>query len=95
MPVGPALMEEVERMNIVMVCLNQQVILVLHNPYVIEVKCGNRNYYNYRGFGYLARNYRNRGIGGRIGEGRRLEYKENNGLYNNNLNRNRDLIVYN
>jgi len=39
---------------------------------------GNRNCYNCRRFGHIARNYRNRGTGNRIGEGRRLEYKQNN-----------------
>ena len=52
----------------------------------------------------MARYYKNRGTGGRIGEGRRLEYRrnENNGKrriikggngQNSNLNRDRDLIV--
>ena len=36
----------------------------------------NRNCYNCGGFGHLARNYRNRKIGGRIGEGRKLEYEQ-------------------
>ena len=52
---------------------------------------GNRNCYNCRGFGHLARNCRNRRTKGRIREGRRLEYM-NNGQ-ENNLNRDRDLIV--
>jgi len=34
----------------------------------------NRNCYNCRDFRHLVKNFRNRGIGGRIGEGRRLEY---------------------
>ena len=38
---------------------------------------GNRNYYNYESFGHMARNCRNRGIGGRIGKERRLEYRNN------------------
>ena len=50
----------------------------------------NKNYYNYGGFGHLARNCRNRGIGNRIGEGRRLEYKKRRMIKenenNNNLN---------
>jgi len=46
----------------------------------MEVDKSNRNCYSCRGFGHLARNYRNRGTGGRIGQGRRLEYgNENNG----------------
>ena len=65
----------------------------------------NRNCYDYGGFGHLARNYRNRGTKGRTGEGRRLEYKGNNGQrrmieeenkkFSNNLNGNGDLIVSN
>jgi len=43
----------------------------------MDVDWGNRNCYNCRGFGYLARNCRNRGTGNRIGEGRRLEYSSN------------------
>ena len=46
--------------------------------YTIEVNRRNRNCYNYRGFGYLARNYRNREIENRIGKRRRLEYRGNN-----------------
>jgi len=34
----------------------------------------NRNCYNCGGFGHLVRNCRNRGIGNRIGNGRRLKY---------------------
>jgi len=68
----------------------------------------NRNCYNCGSFGHLTRNYRNREIGGRIRQGRRLEYggnennrqrrmiergnRQNNG---NNLNEDRDLIVLN
>ena len=60
----------------------------------MEVDYGNRNCYNCRGFGHLTRNCRNRGIRDRIGENRRLEYgNRNNGQ--NNLNKDRDLIVLN
>jgi len=52
----------------------------------------NRNCYNYRGFGHLARNCRNRRTGNRIGEGRRLEYGGNG---KQNLNGKRDLILLN
>ena len=65
----------------------------------MDIDRGNKNYYNCRGFGYLARNCRNRE--NRIGERRRLEYKwENNEQRwnieggNNNLNKERDLIVF-
>jgi len=51
----------------------------------------------------LARNYRNRGIENRSRERRRLEYEQDNGQRlriegenrQNNLNRQRDLIVFN
>jgi len=71
--------------------------------YAIEVD-KRRNCYNCRGFGHIARHYRNRGTESRIREGRRLEYRRNknneekriieegNG-WNNNLNGDRDLIV--
>jgi len=40
----------------------------------------NQNCYNCGGYGHLARNCRNRGTKGKIEQGRRLEYgNENNG----------------
>ena len=78
MPTEPALREEVNRTNIMIVHLTQQAGFVSwQNLYTIEVDHGNRNYYNYESFGHMARNCRNRGIGGRIGEERRLEYRNN------------------
>ena len=61
----------------------------------------NRNCYNCGKFRYLARNCRNRGIGNRIGEDRRLEYKQGNNRQRvikgengqNNLNREQDLLL--
>jgi len=73
-PTEPALMERVERINMVMVCPNQRARSTQHNPYTMDINQGNRNCYNCGGFGHLARNCRNRGTGNRIGEGRRLEY---------------------
>jgi len=99
-------MEGVERTNVVMVHPNKQTELAPYNLYIIEIDKRNRNCYNCRGFRHLSRNCRNRRIGNRIGEERRLEYRENgnniqrriikegNGQ-NNNLNRDRDLIVLN
>ena len=60
------------------------------DPYAMDVNRG-RNCYVYGGFGYLARNCRNRSIGNRIGKERRLEYKqrriiEEGNEDNNNLN---------
>jgi len=59
----------------------------------------NRNCYNYGEFGHMAKNYRNKEIGNRIGDRRRLEYgqrlmiEENN--RQKNLNGERDLVVLN
>jgi len=70
--------------------------------YAMEVDCENRNCYNYRRFGHLVRNWE---IRDRIGESRRLEYREKesneerkiieeeNGQ--NNLNGDKNLIVLN
>jgi len=86
-------------MNIVIVCPNQRARLAQHNLYIIDIDRENRNCYSCGRFGHLARNYRNRGIGNRIGEGRKLEYenkrmiKKENGQNNSNLNGDRDLIV--
>ena len=68
-------MKKVERTNVKMVCLQQRVGLAQYNSYAIDVdRRENQNCYNCRGFGHLTRNCRNRN---RIGEGRRLEYREN------------------
>ena len=63
----------------------------------MEVDRRNRNCYNCGDFEHLARNYRNREIGGKIGEGKRIEYGNGNNRQrriikegnrqNNNLNR--------
>ena len=88
-----------------MVHLNQQAGFgPWYNLYVIKVDRENQNCYNYRGFGHLARNYRNRGTEGRIGERRRLEYRNGNNRQrriieengqNSNLNKDGDLITLN
>ena len=54
----------------------------------------NWNYYNYRGFGNLARNYRNRGVGNKIEKRRRLEYGGNGNDRQSNLKEEEDLIVF-
>ena len=57
------------------VCSQQRIGLAQYNLYAMDVdKRENWNCYNCRGFGHLARNYRNRN---KMEEGRRLEYGEN------------------
>ena len=53
-----------------------------------------RNCYNCRGFGYIAKNYRNREVGNRIGKERRLEYGGSKNNRQSNLNGEKDLIVF-
>jgi len=72
---GPALMERVERTNVVVVRgLGQGMEVPSRwNPYVMEVDWG-RNCYTCGGFGHMACHCRNRGRG-RVMEGRRVEYE--------------------
>ena len=72
MPTEPTLIEGVKRTNIIMIHLNQRAVFFPQNLYVIDINRRNRNYYSCGGFGYLAKNCRNRE--NRIGEERRLEY---------------------
>jgi len=71
---GPAPMKEVERMNAVVVRGQGQGAGVppRQNPFAMEVDRG-RNCYACRGFGHMARHYRNRERG-RPMDGRRVEY---------------------
>ena len=70
---GPALMEEVERTNVVVVRGQEQGMGALRrDPYAMEVDQG-RNCYACGGFGHMACHCRNRGRG-RVIEGRRVEY---------------------
>ena len=79
-PTGPAPMEGVERTNAAMTTSQQRTGFPQRNPYAMDVdRRENRNCYAYRGFGHLARNYRNRGM--RIN--RRMEVEQDN---NSNLN---------
>ena len=71
-------MKGVERTNLVMICPNKWAVFAPCNLYAIDVDRENRNCYNCGGFGHLARNCRNRGTGGRIRKGRRLEYRNGN-----------------
>ena len=92
-------------MNKIMVYPNQQAVFASCNLYTMEVDYENRNCYNCEEFGHLSRNCKNKEIGGRIGKSRKLKYRNgNNGQrraserenrQNNNLNRNKNLIVLN
>ena len=64
-----------------------------HNLYTIDVD-RERNCYNCRGFGHIARNCRLRGI---IRQGRILKYegRQDNRQHSDNLNRERYLVVLN
>ena len=97
---GPTLIEGVERTDVVMIYSQQRVEGIQRNPYTINVdRRENKNCYNCGGFEYLVRNCRNRRIGNRIREGRRLEYRGNErqgrveGENGKNLNKERDLIL--
>ena len=96
-------MKEVEKTNVVIVCMNQQARFAPCNPYAMDIGRGNRNCYNYGGFEYLARNCMNRGIRDIIRKERRLEYGnesneqrrmiEEDNKQNNNLNGDENLII--
>jgi len=90
--------------GMVMVHSQQRIELVQRNPYTMDVnRRENQNCYNCREFEHLVRNCRNREMGGKIKQGRRLEYGENesNGQrrieeengQQNNLNGDGNLIV--
>jgi len=82
-------MEGVERMNMVITWPQQRIGFVQRNPYTMNMdRREGRNCYYYGEFRHIARHYRNRGVGNRIGKGRRLEYENRE----QNLNRKRDLI---
>ena len=81
--IGPALMEGVERTEVVIVCPQQRAGFGQRNPYAMDVD-RERNCYACRGFGHLARHCRNR----EMGMNKRIEQVEDN----NNLNENRGLV---
>jgi len=72
---GPAPMEGVERTNAVVVRGAGQGVGAppRRDPYAMEVDRG-RNCYACGGFGHMARHCRNRGMRGRVGDNRRVEY---------------------
>ena len=61
------------------------------DPYTIEMD-RRRNCYSCRGFGHLARNYKNRG---KIGQEKKIEYGDNSNNRQRNLNKEENLIVFN
>jgi len=88
----PALMEGVERTNVVIVNPNQWTeFMPRQDSYAIDVNCS-RNYYSCGGFEHLVRNYRNQEI---IGQERMLEYGDNSNNMNSNLNEEESLVVLN
>jgi len=72
---GPAPMEGVERMNVVVVRGQGQSMGIppRQDPFAMEVDHG-RNCYACGGFGHMARHCRNQGMRGRVAENRRVEY---------------------
>ena len=72
---GPAPMEGIERMNMVVVRGTGQGagILPRRNPFAMEVDRG-QNCYACGDFGHMARHCRNQGQRGRVAENRRVEY---------------------
>ena len=70
---GPAPMEGIERMNMVVVRGQGAGTPPRRDPFTMEVDRG-RNCFACGGFGHMARHCRNRGMRGRVAENRRLEY---------------------
>jgi len=75
--IGPAPIEEVERMEAVMVCSQQRTGSAQRNLYTMDINRG-RNCCACRGFGHLARHCRNR----RVEMNRRIEQVEDNSNLN-------------
>ena len=71
--IGPAPMEGVERTNAVVIRGQGAGVPPRRDPFAMDIDHG-RNCYACGGFGHMARNCRNRGMRGRVGENRRVEY---------------------
>jgi len=56
--------------------LNPTLRVLSYNKYAINID-KERNCYNYRKFGYIAKHCRERENQGRVGQGRRVNYKDN------------------
>ena len=70
---GPAPMEGIERTNAVVVRGQSAGIPPRRDPFAMEVD-RERNCFACGEFGHMARHCRNRGMRGRVGENRRVEY---------------------
>ena len=84
---GPAPMEEVKRINTVMIQLQQRTGLAQYNLYAMEVD-KERNCYACGRFRHMVHYCRNQGQRGRMAKGRRVEYGEGierNYEHSNNL----------
>ena len=100
--IGPAPMEGVERTNAVVVRGAGQGQSTgappRQDPFTMEVDRG-RNCFACGGFGHMARHCRNRGMRGRVGENRRIEYGEGQieevMNFSNNLKAGEDLKLLN
>ena len=75
--IGPAPLEGVERTNAVVVRGGEGAqsggVPPRRDPFAMDIDRG-RNCYACGGFGHMARNCRNRGMRGRVGDNRRVEY---------------------
>jgi len=94
---GPAPIEGVEKMNVLMVWPQQRIGLMQHNPHAIEVDRG-RNCYACEGFGHMVQHCRSRRGRSGIMEGKRLEHnrrKERNQEYMDNLKEKENLEALN
>ena len=85
MPAKPTLIEEVKRINIVIVYLQQWTVFISRqNSYVMDIDW-ERNCYSCKEFGHITKNCRNYKI---VRQEKRLEYR-------NNENEEENLIVLN
>ena len=68
------------------------------DPFAMDIDRG-RNCYTCGGFGHMARNCRNWGMKGRVGDNRRMEYREGRieeiSTFSNNLKEGEDLELLN
>ena len=82
----PDPIEGVEKINVIMVYSQQQVVFVpRYNLYIIDIN-RRKNCYNCEGFRHMARNCKNWRA---VEQGRMISYQENN----DNLKENKNLIV--